>query len=105
MTTPSRIDAFREMVRKNPENHLAHFGLANEAHKAGLWDEAVAHYREYLARYDDEGNAYGKLAESLERLGRADEARAALEQGIAASRRFGHPTMAAELEERLDEMG
>ncbi len=101
MTNP-RLDSFRAMVAKSPDNPLAHYGLANEALKAGLHEEALAHYEAYLARYDDEGNAYGKVAEALERLGRIDEALAALRKGIEASYRFGHAGMAAELEERLD---
>ena len=100
----SKLDTFRAMVAKNPENHLAHFGLANEAMKAGRHEEAVASLRAYLARYDDEGNGWGRLGESLAALGRADEAREAFRQGIAASHRFGHPGMANELEQRIEEL-
>lgn len=98
----TRIDTFRQMVTKNPDNALARFGLANEALKGGLWDEAREQLVAYLAMHDDEGNGWGRLAEALEKLGRADEARDALRKGIAASRRFGHGSMAAELEERLE---
>jgi predicted Zn-dependent protease len=104
MTTNARLETFRQMVARDPENPLARFGLANEALKAGLHEEAREQLEAYLARADDEGNAYGRLAEALEKLGRVDEARAALERGIAASRRFGHPGMAAEFEERLEEL-
>lgn len=103
MTHP-RLESFRAMVARSPENPLAHYGLANEALKAALYDEALVHYQAYLARYDDEGNAYGKVAEALERLGRADEARDMLRRGIAASHRFGHGGMAAELEEKLESL-
>lgn len=100
----SRLDAFRAMVAKNPANAMARFGLANEAMKEGLWEEAREHYESYLGMHDDEGNAYGRLAEAYERLGRNDDARAALHRGIAAANRFGHPGMAQELELRLDEL-
>lgn len=103
MTNP-RLETFRAMVARNPDNVLARFGLANEAMKAGLHDEALEHLRVYLARYDDEGNGWGRLAEALTALGRADEARDALRQGIAASQRFGHVGMANELEGRLEEL-
>ena len=99
-----KLETFRAMVAKNPENALARFGLANEALKAGLYDEAQEQLVAYLARHDDEGNGYGRLAEALERLGRRDEAREALRQGIAASRRCGHPGMASEFEARLEEL-
>ena len=103
MTNP-KLDAFRRMVAKNPANPLARFGLANEALKAALYDEAREHLEAYLAVYDDEGNGYGRLAEALEKLGRTDEAKEVLRRGIAASHRFGHPGMASEFEARLDEM-
>jgi uncharacterized protein HemY len=101
---PSKLETFRAMVAKNPTNPLAHFGLANEAMKEGFWEEAREHYETYLAGHDDEGNAYGRLAEAYERLGRNEEARAMLYKGIDAAKRHGHPGMADELEMRLDEL-
>jgi predicted Zn-dependent protease len=103
MTNP-RLDTFRRMVERDPANGLARFGLANEAMKAGLFEEAREQLTLYLAGSDDEGNAYGRLAEALVHLGRTDEAREALRQGIAASHRFGHPSMAADFEARLEEL-
>ena len=100
----SKLDVFRDMVAKNPENPLARFGLANEALKAGLHAEAAEQLQAYLARYDDEGNGWGRLGEALAALGRTDEARDALRRGIEASHRFGHPGMANELAARLDEL-
>lgn len=100
----SKLDVFRAMVAKDPENPLARFGLANEAIKAGLHAEAIEHLQAYLARYDDEGNGWGRLGESLAAVGRSDEARDALRRGIEASQRFGHPGMANELGARLEEL-
>jgi predicted Zn-dependent protease len=97
-----RIDAFRRMVAKDPTNVLAKYGLANEALKAGLYEEARDQFVAYLAVYDDEGNGYGRLAEAFLQLNQPTEARDALKRGIAAATRFGHPGMAAELEERLE---
>lgn len=104
MTNP-RLESFRAMAAKNPSNALARFGVATEALKAGLLEEAVEHFRAYLGMYQDEGNAYLRLAEALEGLGRVDEARAALRSGVETANRFGHPGMAAEMEERLDLLG
>jgi predicted Zn-dependent protease len=103
MTNP-KLDTFRAMVRTNPDNVLARFGLANEAMKAGEWEEAREQLEAYLGRHDDEGNGYGRLAEALVRLERVDDARDALRRGIEASLRYGHPSMAAEFEERLEEL-
>lgn len=103
MTAP-RLDTFRAMVAKSPGNALARFGLANELLKAGLWEEAAEQLRAYLAAHDDEGNAYGRLAEACMSLGRTDEAREALRQGIAAAERHGHPSMAHDLAGRLEDL-
>jgi len=102
--TESRLDAMRAMVARNPNNALARFGLANEALKAQLYDEAAEQLRIYLSTHDDEGNGYGRLAEALVHLDRTDEARDALRRGIEASHRFGHPGMANEFEARLEEL-
>lgn len=93
------------MVAKNPDNALARFGLANEAMKAGLHAEATDHLEAYLARYDDEGNGWQRLADCRLALGDGAGARQALERGIAAARRFGHGGMAVDLELRLEELG
>jgi predicted Zn-dependent protease len=103
MTNP-RLETMRAMVAKNPTNALARFGLANEALKAQLYEEAAENLRVYLSSHDDEGNGYGRLAEALIKLGRVEEARAALRDGIAASDRFGHPGMVNEFEARLEEL-
>jgi predicted Zn-dependent protease len=106
MTDPtSRLETFRAMVAKNPSNALARFGLANEAAKQALHAEAVEHYDAYLARYDDEGNGWQRMAQSLIQLDRVHDAREALRRGIAASNRFGHTGMAAELADLLQELG
>lgn len=104
MTNP-RLDAFRAMVAKNPANLQARFGLANEAVKVGALEEALEHYRAYLDGYEDEGNGWARMAEVLDQLGRDDEARAARRRGIDAAQRHGHPSLAAELEEMIEDDG
>jgi predicted Zn-dependent protease len=102
--TTSRLDTFRAMVDRAPDNALARFGLANELLKVEQWEEAAEQLRLYLASHEDEGNGFGRLAQACEALGRIDEARDALRSGIAAAERFGHPGMANELSSRLDEL-
>jgi E3 SUMO-protein ligase RanBP2 len=101
----SRIDSLRKLAEERPDDPRPRFGLALELERAGRWEEMVAELRAYLARTDDEGNAYGRLGHALRELGRGDEAREAYRQGIEAANRHSHPTMAMEFEEVLDEMG
>ncbi len=101
---PDKIETFRAMVARQPESPLARFGLANELLKAGAWAEAAEQLEAYLARYDDEGNGWGRLADARAALGDAAGAREALDKGVEASYRFGHAGMAQELEARRDEL-
>lgn len=100
----SRIEALERMLATRPGDHRARFGLALELERLGRWEEVVQHLREYLANTQDEGNAYGRLARALLKLDRPEEAREAYRQGIEAANRHGHPTMAMELEDELEEM-
>ncbi|HEX6925840.1 MAG TPA: tetratricopeptide repeat protein [Longimicrobiaceae bacterium] len=97
-----RIEALQRMVQARPHDPRARFGLALEYERLERWEEAVEQLRLYLEATDDEGNAYGRLARALVRLGREDEAREAYRQGIEAAYRHGHPTMAGEFEDELD---
>ncbi len=100
----SRIEALKRMAEARPDDPRARFGLALEYERAGRWEAVVEELRAYLALATDQGNAYGRLARALRELGRDDEARAAYQQGIDAAYRHGHPSMAAEFEEAVDEM-
>ena len=100
----SRIDPLKDMLRSRPGDTRLRFGLALEYLRQGLREEGVDELRRYLDMADDEGNAWGRLGATLAELGREDEARTAYRSGIAAALRHGHPTMAAEFEEALEEL-
>jgi E3 SUMO-protein ligase RanBP2 len=100
----TRIELFRKMLSSDPNDTTVRFGLANELLKLQRFEEAANELKTYLGQADDEGNAYGKLAQALERLGRIDEARDAYQQGIAAANKHGHPGMAQEFEMALADL-
>lgn len=100
----ARIEVFRKMLASDASNTAVRFGLANELLKVERWDEAVAELQTYLQQANDQGNAYGKLAQAYERLGRTDDARAAYQQGIATANSHGHPGMAQEFQLALDDL-
>jgi len=104
MVESPRIESLKKLSEERPEDPRPRFGLALEYERAGRWEDMVAELRAYLARSDDEGNAYGRLGHALRELGREDDAREAYRQGIAAAHRHNHPTMAMEFEEVLDDM-
>jgi Flp pilus assembly protein TadD len=100
-----RIDALKRMLEARPDDARAQFGLAIEYDRLQRWEDAIAALRRYLELAEDEENAYGRLGNALLRLGREEEARQAFAQGAEVAYRHGHPTMAQEFEERLEEMG
>src|SRR6185436_2766910 len=100
----SRIEVFKKMLVAEPTNTTVRFGLANELLKLERWEEAAQELQTYLSQTDDQGNAYGKLAQALERIGKTEEARQAYQQGIAAANQHGHPGMAQEFEMALEDL-
>jgi Flp pilus assembly protein TadD len=100
----TRLDALRRMAEQRPDDPRTLFGLALEYERAGDWDATVRTLRRYLELATDEGNAYGRLGHALNQLGLTDEARAAYREGVDAAHRHGHPTMAMEFEEALDDL-
>ena len=84
----ARIELFKKMVAADPNNTTVRFGLANELFKLERFEEAANELQTYLNQADDQGNAYGKLAQAFDRLGKIEQACAAYQQGIAASKRF-----------------
>ena len=99
-----RIESLKRMLQARPDDSRARFGLALEYERLGRWDDAVGELRVYLESARDEGNAYGRLARALLELDREEEARDAYRRGIEAAYRHGHPTMAQEFEEALEEL-
>ena len=98
-----RTEALARMLERHPDDHRLRFGLALEFLKQDRLDEAASQLRAYLDATVDEGNAWGRLGDTLRRLDRDDEARAAYERGIEQADAHGHPSMADEFRQTLDE--
>jgi predicted Zn-dependent protease len=97
-----RLDYFAGLVAEDPTVARARFAYANELLRAGHDEAAVRELRAYLDLAEDEGNAWGRLAEALARLGRRDEAADAYLTGIEQSLKHGHTGMAGEFEAALE---
>lgn len=103
MSESSRIESLNRMAEARPDDPRARFGLALEYERLGRWEDVARELERYLALSDDEGNAYGRLGRALRQLDRDEEARAAYRRGVEAANRHGHPTMAMEFEEVLED--
>ena len=100
-----RIEYFERMLADNPDNPTGLLALANEYKKAGRDEDEAAVLRRYLDAHEDEGNAYLRLGEVLERLGREDEARDAYSEGVGKAEKFGHSGMAEDLRSEIGSVG
>jgi len=101
MTNP-RIEQLKVLIKKDPNNPLGRYGLANEYYKSELYEDAINEINEYLKLKDDEGAVYRMLAECYLRTGNTGNAKEAYVKGIEAASRHGHPTMAEEFEEAIE---
>ena len=98
----NRIDVFKQMLEADPDNTMVMFGLAKEYEKLGQYDEVINTLETYLAKADDEGNAYGTLAAAYEKTGNREKAVETYKKGIDVSLAHGHPSMANEYKMTLD---
>ncbi len=90
------------MLEADPANTMVMFGLAKEYEKLGRNEDVIRVLEDYLAKADDEGNAYGTLAAAYERIGNREKAIETYKKGIDVSLAHGHPSMANEYKMTLD---
>lgn len=98
----NRIEVFKQMLESDPENTMVMFGLAKEYEKLNQNEEVISLLENYLAKADDEGNAYGMLAKAYEQSGNRAKAVETYKKGIEVSLKHGHPTMAGDYQMTLD---
>ena len=90
------------MLDAEPENTMVMFGLAKEYEKLGQYAEVIDLLETYLTKADDEGNAYGVLANAYGQTGDREKAIETYQKGIVVSMAHGHPSMANEYRMTLD---
>jgi Flp pilus assembly protein TadD len=98
----SRIETLKEMVSQNPSDAFLRYGLAMEHRNTGDLEGAVREFRELIAAAPDYSPAYFHGGQTLERLGRAEEARALYEAGVEVTRRKGESHALSEMQAALD---
>ena len=90
------------MLEADPANSFARYGLAMEQVKAGDLAGAVTEFRKLLETDPNYSAAYFHGGQTLEKLGRFDEARELYKQGVAVTR---DPHAQGELQAALDILG
>jgi len=97
-----RIETLKSMLREDPRNNLARYGLAMEYLKAGTLEEAAGEFRALLEINENYVAAYFHGGQTLEKMGRVDEAREWYLRGIEASTRAGDGHARSELQAALE---
>lgn len=97
-----RLEYFARLAESSPDEPRARFGYAHELFKLERWEDAAREFRAYLELAEDEGNAWGRLAECLANQGLVDEAADAYLTGIDQAAKFGHTGMADEFQQAID---
>ena len=98
----NRIEVFKQMIEADPTNTMVLFGLAKEYEKLGQAEEVIKLLEDYIAKADDEGNAYGSLAKAYDAIGNREKAKEIYAKGIEVSLAHGHPTMAGDYKFNLE---
>ncbi len=81
------LDAFRQMVAKNPKGFLGRYGLGNKLiQEGGSLEEAVEHLTVATQLDPTHVASHLHLGRTLISLGRKNEAKPVLQAGIDASR-------------------
>lgn len=93
-----------EVLRQNPADTFARYGLAMALASGDQPDSALNEYTRILTDSPDYVPAYQMSAQLLLQLGRTDQARERLEQGLAAAERTSNTHAASELSAMLQDV-
>ncbi len=97
-----RVAYFADLVAEDPSEPRARYGLAVALRQAERHAEAIEQYHAYLDLTDDEGAAYGHMAECLVATGNVHAAADAYLAGIDAALRNGHNGLATDYEMAIE---
>jgi tetratricopeptide (TPR) repeat protein len=101
----TRIETLRNLLEQNPKDSFARYGLAMEYAKENSHEEAVAEFLTLISFDPDYLYAYFHCGQSLEKLGRIDEAREIYSRGVEAAGRKGDAHARDELQDALEQLG
>jgi len=98
----NRLDTLKQLAAQDPANAFVRYGLAMEYANSGELEQAISEFHGIVAASPDYAAAYFHGGQTLEKLGRVEEAKALYEQGIAVTTRTGDLHTRSELQGALD---
>src|SRR5262245_4632898 len=102
---PSRRDKIEAMLADDPGDTFLRYSLAMELDKEGRNDESLARFRKLTTDNPPYIAAFFMAGQQLARLGRTEEARSILRDGIEAARTQNDAHAAGEMSEFLASLG
>ena len=99
-----KIAALTEILTQNPGDSFARYGLAMAYAAEGRNEDALHEYVTATEHNPDYVPAYQMSAQLLLKLGRSNEAKARLGEGLAACERTGNTHAASEMGAMLDDL-
>ncbi len=100
-----RMEILKNMVAQNPTDAFARYGLAMEIINSGNLEGGVGQFRTLLEHNPNYAAGYFHCGQTLEKMGKADEARAIYRTGIEVTTKTGDAHTRSELQAALDSLG
>jgi tetratricopeptide (TPR) repeat protein len=101
----SRREMLEQFVAQKPADAFARYGLALECVKLGDDSAAASHFHELLISNPDYSAGYFQFGQLLSRLGRLDEARKLLSDGMVVAQKAGDMHARDEMQAALAQLG
>jgi hypothetical protein len=105
MTAPSRRHRIEAMLADDPRDTFLRYSLAMELAKEGEHERSLEQYRGLMSDDPPYVPAFFMAGQQFAQLGRADDARTVLRDGIEQARRQGDAHAAGEMSEFLASLG
>jgi Tfp pilus assembly protein PilF len=100
-----RLEILLSMVERNPADAFSRYGLAMEYVKSGDLITALDEFVKLLQHNPTYAAAYFHGGQTLQRLGRIDEAKGLYRKGIEVTSGTGDDHTRSELQAALDQLG
>jgi tetratricopeptide (TPR) repeat protein len=101
----NRLEVLRSMVEQNPADSFSRYGLAMEYVNSGDLPTAVEQFNALLEHNPKYGAGYFHGGQTLEKLGRIEEAKALYRTGIEVTGASGDAHTRSELQAALNALG
>jgi tetratricopeptide (TPR) repeat protein len=98
----TRLETLKSMLEQNPNDAFARYGLAMEYKNSADYEAAMREFHALIEVHPDYPAGYFHGGQTLERMGRTEDARAMYSAGVDAAARKGDGHAQSEMQAALD---